>query len=179
MNSDIFDSLTRSLASSRYRRGVLRGVAATLGLTVTRAPKIAAKKKNRKKSKKPKNNEFGCLDVGKKCNGKGSKCCSGICQGKKPKKGKRDKSKCVGHNAGSCQAGLDVCLGVTVPCSTEGFCFQTTGKAPFCAAGNGRCADCKNDSDCEEIGAAPGAACVVCANECPETGGTVCFKTGA
>ena len=48
----------------------------------------------KKKNKKPKNNAFGCLNVGQACNGKNDKCCSGICDGKKPKKGKKDKSKC-------------------------------------------------------------------------------------
>jgi hypothetical protein len=146
-------------------------------LSAARFPGSVEAKKN--KRKKPKKNEFGCLDVGKKCAGKDSKCCSGLCQGKKPKRGKRDKSKCVGHNAGSCQAGFDVCLGVSAPCSTEGFCFQTTGKASFCAGGSGVCTNCQKDTDCEALGAGPGAACVVCASECPQTGGTVCFATAA
>lgn len=175
----MFDSLTRSLAAYRSRRGAVRGVAAALGLAATVVPANAAKKKNRKKVTKPRNNEFGCLDVGKKCNGKDSKCCSGLCQGKKPKRGKRDKSKCVGHNAGSCLAGFDVCLGVIAQCSTEGFCFQTTGKASFCAGGTGICTDCQKDTDCEALGAGPGAACVVGDSECPQTGGTVCFATAA
>jgi hypothetical protein len=181
VKSDTFDKLSRSLGESRSRRDALRGFVTALGIewNATRFPSNAVANKKNNKRKKPKNNEFGCLDVGKKCNGKDAKCCSGICNGKKPKKGKKDKSKCVGHNAGSCQAGFDVCLGVIAPCSTDGFCFQTTGKAPFCAGGTGICADCQKDTDCEALGAGPGAACIVCESECPQTGGTVCFNTAA
>ena len=47
----------------------------------------ARKKHKHKKRNKPDNNAFGCLNVGQHCNGKDDKCCSGICDGKKPKKG--------------------------------------------------------------------------------------------
>jgi hypothetical protein len=179
VNGDVFDALARSQFDSSTRRDALRGVAAALGMWLSAAPFPGSVEAKKNKRKKPKKNEFGCLDVGKKCGGKDSKCCSGLCQGKKPKRGKRDKSKCIGHNAGSCQAGFDVCLGVIAECSTEGFCFQTTGNASFCAGGTGVCTDCRKDTDCEELGAGPGAACVVCASECPQTGGTVCFATAA
>lgn len=134
--------------------------------------------KNKNNNKKPENNAFGCLNIGQACNGKDDKCCSGICDGKKPKKGKKDTSKCAGHDANICQPGFDVCQGVIAMCSNGGACFTTTGKAPFCAGGNGVCTVCKRDPDCVAAGFGALAACVVCTSECPETGGTVCFAAG-
>lgn len=172
MNSDMFDTLARSLAKSSSRRGALRGFATALGIgwTATLDPGGAVAKN--KKHKKPKKNEFGCLNIGKACNGKNSKCCSGICKGKRPKKGKKDKSKCVAHNALTCQDGEDACLSDVFVCGTGGAssCFRTTGKASFCG-GSGGCADCRKDTDCEFL-AGEGAACVVCAT-CAE--GTACY----
>jgi hypothetical protein len=133
------------------------------------------KKRKNKKNNKPENNAFGCLNVGQHCNGKDSKCCSGICDGKKPKKGKKDKSKCAGHNVGTCQTGFDLCQGVIAPCANGGACFTTTGNSPFCAGGSGICTACTRDSDCVAAGFGAFAACVVCTSECPDTGGTVCF----
>jgi hypothetical protein len=157
-----FDRFARSLADKPSRRGVLRGLAATMGLAVVHFQSSVEAKTKRKRKKKLILNAFGCVDVGGKCRGKDANCCSGICQGKKPKKGKKDKSTCVAHNVGECQAGQDFCAGNGVLCGTEAACFRTTGKASFCGALiGGDCRVCSRDSDCEaEFG--PGAACVVC-----------------
>ena len=79
MDTDVFDSLARSLGAASSRR---RALAAALGGLVTLGVLPTGAKKG--KTKKPKPNAFGCLNVGQKCRGKDSKCCSGICQGKKP-----------------------------------------------------------------------------------------------
>jgi hypothetical protein len=132
-----------------------------------------------KKRKKLKLNQFGCINVGKPCRGKDSKCCSGICQGKKPKKGEKDKSRCVGHDEGTCSRGLR-----SVPCGgasntfctnsrgQPGVCETTTGNAAHCNAVSD-CFPCKRDVDCQPI-CGPKAACIQCGLFCPHTGGTAC-----
>jgi hypothetical protein len=155
---------------------------ATPGSLTVQAKKHKHKRKRKNKNKKPENNAFGCLNVGQHCNGKDAKCCSGVCDGKKPKKGKKDKSTCVAHNTGPCQDTFDVCLGVAVPCSVNdlGGCMKTTGNAPFCAVGSTPCVPCKRDSDCVALGFGFGAACVVCNFLCAtESGGTICASAGA
>jgi hypothetical protein len=152
-------------------------VGAGLGLGLPRLPRIAAAMKG-KKNPRPPLNEFGCVDVGKPCRGKDRLCCSGVCQGRKPKKGKRDTSRCVAHDASTCQAGQqeEFCGGATtVACITnsgqDGECNTTTGKAPFCTYG-GDCFACRKDADCQpDFG--PAAACITCTG-CPTTGGTAC-----
>ncbi|MCA9879990.1 MAG: hypothetical protein KC442_19480 [Thermomicrobiales bacterium] len=175
----LHDLQPRRVAS---RRLVLTGLAGLLPAWLVLGPLATqAKKKHKKKRNKPQNNAFGCLNVGQHCNGKDSKCCSGVCDGKKPKKGKKDKSTCVAHNVGPCQDAFDVCAGVAVPCSlnNQGGCFKTTGNAPFCAAGNSDCTPCKRDADCVALGFGFGAACVVCNVLCAtESGGTVCYAAG-
>jgi hypothetical protein len=177
LHSQTFDTLTRSLTGIPIRRDVLRGLAGLgIGLTTIHSPVRAdAKRKNKdRKRNKPKKNEFGCLDVGKKCNGKNQKCCSGICKGKRPKKGKKDKSKCIAHGTGGCQAGQDLCLGDDIPCGPPGaFCYRTTGNASFCAE-LGFCMNCQKDTDCEPTHG-PGAACVVCVT-CGGDIDTSCFS---
>ena len=187
MSQNRVAALTRSLTSVPSRRDVLRGLAAAgLGPGVPWFRQTAeARKKNKKKEKKPKSNAFGCLDVGQACRGKDATCCSGICQGKKPKKGKKDESKCVAHNAGICSADSDSCnSGVAVACNAGDptcFCVLTTGNAGFCgqftAGTDGHCRFCSKDTDCQaEFGA--GAACVflgrACTAICAATGGTAC-----
>lgn len=169
MDASRFDYLTRSLTDMPSRRGLLRGLsAAALGLAAIRIPDgVGAKKKRKKKVVR---NAFGCVDVGGKCRGKDANCCSGICQGKKPKQGKKDTSTCVAHNEGECQAGQDSCLETDVLCGEFGDCFSTTGKAGFCGA-DADCVVCQKDADCEPI-KGQGAACVVCA-VCAGTG-TAC-----
>jgi hypothetical protein len=130
-----------------------------------------------KKKKKLKFNEFGCVNVGGKCRGKDANCCSNICQGEKPKQGKKDKSRCVAHDEQGCQAGQieDFCGGADVPCTTSapepGLCNTTTGNAGYCAD-FGVCFPCQKDLDCQNQSQfGPGSACVLCA---PCAGGTGC-----
>jgi hypothetical protein len=174
---------------------VLRGLLGTgLGLAFLPLQDAADAKKKRKKKKKKKPqsplNAFGCLDVGQPCRGKSANCCSGICQGGKPKKGKKDKSSCVAHNTGICTANTDSCaLAVSVSCNPNNidcYCTMTTGNAPFCGefspGPEAHCRVCGKDTDCEaEFG--PGAACVLldgnCTHICPATGRTACVPACA
>jgi hypothetical protein len=192
VDQDRFDRLTRSLGATASRRGLGRaltggGLAALVGERLAPHSVGAKNKKRRKNRNKPKKlpiNEFGCVNVGKPCAGKNGKCCSGLCQGKKPKKGKKDKSKCVAHNAGICIAETDSCTVGEVSCNPSNpscFCTLTTGNAGFCAAFSGgpagHCRVCREDTDCEpEFGV--GAACLVmggaCTPLCVATGRTAC-----
>jgi hypothetical protein len=187
MDGTHFGALTRLIASGPSRRDVVRGLAGVgLGLGAARLPDFAAAKKKKRKPKKPKPNEYGCLDVGKACSGDSTKCCSGICEGSKPKKGKADKSRCVAHDVSICKVEFDFCTtGSSHVCNPNNVfcqCVVTTGNAPFCGDFTGGaeplCRDCSRDTDCEaEFGA--GAACVVmagiCGEFCEETGGTACL----
>jgi hypothetical protein len=118
MDSAGFDRLTHSFlhALSRRRLATALGLFASGTLHVTGA-------KNKKKRKKLKRNAFGCVNVGGHCRGRDNVCCSGICEGKKPKQGKKDKSKCRAHNVLNCPAGANSCL-ENVECGTNGFCFK-------------------------------------------------------
>jgi hypothetical protein len=184
MNQNRFDALTRTLISIPSRRHLLRGLAgAGFGLSLARLPHAAEAKKKRKRKKKAKRttpNSFGCLNVGQPCQGDSAQCCSGICEGTKPKKGKPDSSRCVAHDARICQANFDLCTtGVQHICDVNNAkcaCVLTTGNAGFCgdlsAGGDQLCRNCSKDSDCEqEFGT--GAACVVfdgvCESFCPDT----------
>jgi hypothetical protein len=164
MDASRFDDVVRSLKNAPSRRRVLAGIAAAaLGLTM---PAAGDAGKGKKRKKKVKRNEFGCVNVGGKCRGKDALCCSGICQGKRPKKGKKDKSRCVGHDEGNCQAGFDFCeapIGV-LTCTTtqgvEGTCRNTTGKSEFCTNDAFSDVSCAKDEECvSECG--EGAACVL------------------
>jgi hypothetical protein len=156
-----FDELTRSLTGPGSRRRLLRGVAGVaLGLAPTRLTALA-KAKGKKKCV--------CLDVGTPCGGTSSKCCSGICKGQKPTKGKPDHSKCVAHNTGGCTPERSFCqVGDDASgCANglqQGTCVATTGNAGFCAAPGGslkqHCQVCAKDTDCEKR-FGPGAACVI------------------
>jgi hypothetical protein len=73
------------------------------GLSAFGLPALAeARNKHRKRRRKVKFNEFGCVDVGKFCK-KSHQCCSGICQGKMGKK------RCKSHDRGTCQSDDDSC----------------------------------------------------------------------
>jgi hypothetical protein len=139
--------------------------------------RTTAKKKKRKT--KLVFNQLGCIDVGQPCAGKAHLCCSGICEGKKPKKGKKDKRRCASHDVGGCLANQDSCETGAIACTTSanksGFCQQTTGGASYCAAsGAGDCAACTKDADCEEA-FGPGAACIVCGGiGCEAEGDRLC-----
>jgi hypothetical protein len=202
MKQEHFDTITRSLTSAISRRGFGRTLASGgLGalLRACDAPDIGAKKrkqkhKRRKKQRKQQivRNAFGCVDVDQRCAGNSLNCCSGICQGTRPKKGKNDTSKCVAHNTGICTVDTNACdLGVELPCSADGSrsnCSLTTGNAAFCAAidpvegARPNCRSCAKDTDCQgEFG--PGAACVVlggvCTPLCLATGRTACLPPAA
>jgi hypothetical protein len=176
MRADQFDAITRSLPDGRTRRGVLGGLAA-FGVALIVRRDAETKRGKRKKSAR---NAFGCLNVGAKCRGKDHKCCSGLCAGKKPKKGERDKRRCIGHDATTCQVGQQACGVVDTPCTastgTAGFCVTTTGNAAYCATGfGGECFSCRKDADCR-ANCGKRAACVQCAT-CP--GGTTCATADA
>ena len=176
MDSRHFDALTKRLTEAGSRRGLL-GLLATLpvlgGLVAFLDPDAGEARHNKKRRKKVKVrfNDFGCVNVGGFCKN-GGQCCSGICQGKKGKKGKK---KCKAHNVSTCQPDDDTCLGAEVGCTTDigddGRCSRTTGNASYCEA-SGNCTACTKDADCVAVCGA-GAACIVCAN-CPESGGTAC-----
>jgi hypothetical protein len=161
-----FDHLTRTVSTLLSRRTL----AGTLGLGALALPGLAeAKKHKKRKKKKIKLNDFGCVNVGGFCKNSGQ-CCSGICSGKKGKK------KCKAHNASTCTAADDFCLaGVATPCTLEGGgvgqCVRTTGEASYCEA-DGGCVDCTKDADCVPFCGA-GAACIVCPIECGPNG-TAC-----
>lgn len=162
------------------RRSLLSALAAGL-LFPAAAP--AKKRRKRRRRATPTPNAFGCLDVGVACRGDAGACCSGICLGNKPKRGKKDTSRCVDHNTGGCLLANDSC-GIEnpeIPCGADGFCMRTTGNAGFCANLQvGACSACRRDEDCQ--GAfGPGAACVFCGNGflCPETGGRGCAPSAA
>jgi len=187
MNHRQFDGLLRALPTGS-RRGLLAALAGGVLASRQSNRAEAGKRKKRKKRKKRQAplqlNAFGCVDVGKACQGNDTNCCSGICAGKKPKLGEKDTSRCVAHNESTCLAGQHpvACGGAaTVTCTTtgqaEGACVTTTGNAPYCFAGGGVCFQCTKDTDCIPF-CGPPAACVRCASDCPETGGAVCVGLG-
>jgi hypothetical protein len=174
MDQVTFDALARRAATRLTRRGAVAVVLSAALADLTPTPSDARAGNRKKKRGKPRVNQFGCVNVGNRCRGNNSLCCSGICQGRKPKKGEKDRSRCVGHDALSCQAGQDSCSGTDVACSLEGDCFVTTGKASFCGdAALSACLDCTKDRQCE-ANFGPGAACVVCDSSCAATGGRAC-----
>jgi hypothetical protein len=186
-----FDGFTHSLTGEPPRRGVLRGLGGAVLMLFTGRDSLSTrakqgkKHKNKKKRQPPPFNAFGCLDVEQPCRGNSDLCCSGICEGPKPKKGQKDTSRCVAHNAGFCSAASDSCRqGSDVRCSgsnPECACTLTTGNAGFCldftTSVDSLCRFCNKDTDCQaEFG--PGSACLVlggkCTTFCAATGGTAC-----
>jgi hypothetical protein len=174
MDAAQFDRFTASLP----RRSALGGVfALALGVSAAEA-----------KKKKAKPNQFGCLNVGQPCRGKASQCCSGICEGKKPKKGKKDKRKCAGHNEGGCSPERNVCTAADpalAGCNANNevaVCFATTGSGVFCGSlvafsEATNCQVCARDSDCTAGGFPPGSACVLLSGEAPACANSPCFVT--
>jgi hypothetical protein len=173
MDAIPFDQLTRGLSTIRTRRGILAGLVATFGLAAPPNPAVT------KSKKKPlKRNEFGCVNVGGKCRGKDANCCSGICQGKKPKKGEKDKSRCIAHDEWGCVAGFHVCAdGPFAECliagKEDGLCGTTTGNAGYCGNSFSNIS-CQRDADCRTR-CGPDAACVLCA---ASESGRICAGTG-
>jgi hypothetical protein len=189
---DRFDRVARDLAFVLPRRFVLAtSLASLLGLN----HRAGTDAKRQRRGQRAKGNDFGCLDVGKPCRGRDGACCSGICHGKKPMRGKRDRSRCVGHHVSGCTPERSFCAtgdesGRCGPGNE--FCLATTGKAGFCASFDSsdvpKCRVCRKDTDCEAL-FGPGAACVILAAEfCAGTdgcvgkngsSGTACFKPAA
>src|SRR5262245_41311492 len=116
MDANHITALHRALAiaaaPTHSRRGLLAGLTnsllAALPLALGSNDAIA---KNKKKGKKKKNktlppppqsppvlNAFGCLDIGQPCQGDGTLCCSGVCEGSAPAQDQPDTSVCVAHN---------------------------------------------------------------------------------
>lgn len=134
-------------------------------------PNVAARRKKRKQ-KPLQRNEFGCVPVGKPCRGRDDVCCSGICNGRKPKKGEKDKSRCAAHDSGGCQNGQtgNACISSE---GNPGHCETTTGNAGYCAGAISLCSltepICQTDADCQDVD--PRAACL--RNDSCTTG-TIC-----
>ena len=173
MTTHWFDVLSKEMPEHPlFRRSVVAGLAGGVLSLMAGAPSglIAKEKKDKdnKRKKKPlKRNEYGCVPIGKPCRGNDSVCCSGICEGKKPKKGERDQSQCVAHDTGSCvkgqQSGFCVAHSMTTFCTSSagktGACETTTGNAGFCGS-TGACTECRTDSDCQASTGNSLAACV-------------------
>lgn len=176
MDESRFDRIVKTFglpASRRSTLGILSAFGLAGGATLPVPADMTAKKKRKNKDKnqtqKLKRNSFGCVNAGNACRGNSANCCSGICEGTKPKKGKKDKSRCVGHNVVDCPAGADACTQDAIACGSGfGRCFQTTGQTNFCA-GLSTCTACEKDVDCEALGYGLGAACLVCPDSCPLT----------
>jgi hypothetical protein len=160
--------MTHSLTRIPSRRDLLRGLAgAGFGFAAGRLPDVAMARKG----STPQLNAFGCVDVGKPCRGADGLCCSGICEGKKPKKGRRDRSRCIAHDESTCLPGQrqERCgSGSNVDCTTStgntgGLCNTTTGNAGFCHASSVDFV-CATDTECQAV-CGPRAACVICGTE--------------
>ena len=150
MEQTRFDRLTRVLVSTGSRRQTLLALAFAALQTTMHGESARAGP--------------GCKDVGLPCRRR-RQCCSHNCRGQQGKK------TCRGHDGKGCQPGQmqASCGGADVLCRTRsgmvGFCNTTTGNAPYCT-GDGRCAPCTEDIDCERRGFGKGAACVLC-DVCP------------
>src|SRR5687768_12225265 len=148
-----FDAITRSFGTASRRtlgRAVVGGgLGALLGSAFGALDTDAKKKRHKRKGKKRKHtqqnppvstvppgapplvfNQYGCIEVGQPCRGDSSLCCSGICEGTAPKKGKPDRRVCAAHDTGTCKQD-----GVLAPCNnrTNCGCFRTTAGSDVCA----------------------------------------------
>ena len=197
MGTHRFEMIVRMLSSRTTRRGTVAALGRGLFMStpwVVALSDARAKKHRRKKKQKNKQpplpvNLFGCLNVGQSCRGDSANCCSGICQGGKPKRGKPDTSVCVAHNDGGCTPERNACTAAdpkVTACGLSGTCTITTGQASFCASTSGvsaerNCVVCNKDSDCEALGFGPGSACalVVGAPNCEDAGGTCAGVNGS
>jgi hypothetical protein len=153
VDADHFDSLTRLVSTvGASRRHLAVAVAGLVSFSALPAQTRPLKRKPLQF------NKFGCVNVGNPCRGRNGVCCSGICQGRAPKKGQKDRSRCVAHDTGGCTLNDNFCAGgEDNRCATGCICNNTTGKAPHCG-GSSFCpsVECKKDADCGE----PGAACI-------------------
>jgi hypothetical protein len=162
VDANRFDRLTRSLSTKTSRRQTLAALLlGSAGLAVPVDWVVAGP---------------GCKNVGRKCK-RSTQCCSGVC------KVKKGKNRCKAHDTGGCRAGVQelACGGeddalCTTADGAEGVCDTTTGNAGFCTV-NGACFPCAKDAECRPI-CGPRAACIVCADECADQGGTACVGPG-
>jgi hypothetical protein len=197
MDGKRFDSLAKKIGRRRSRRDAFQALAtAALAAAATRIG-LGAESAEAQVAVEQR---FNCKAVGEKCNGKDSACCSGRCQGKGAKKGRKrkngkrrkdrpDRSKCIAHDQGSCTGTQDTCdTGKRVACGsgTGGGCLQTTGKANFCGQVQTgttpprlKCEVCEKDSDCVNKGYGRDAACVVCESSCEFENGKATACAGA
>jgi hypothetical protein len=192
MDQTRFDIVTHVFAGSPSRRDVLRGlIGAGLSIVSHQVYDDAEAKKHRKhRKKKQKNktptspepvfNEFGCLAVAQPCRGDNTLCCSGVCQGTAPAANEPDTSRCIAHDAGTCQQeGTGICLSDetrNISCNNNASCrcFTTTAASNVCATfqGDRSCSTCQRDADCVALGFPPGSACApfsqgFCGGLCP------------
>jgi hypothetical protein len=172
MDTARFDRWTQDLSIAVSRRQSLASLGFGLGALAGLLDLAEAKKRKKKKIKR---NDFGCVNVGNFCKNAGH-CCSGICSGK------RGKKKCRAHDTGGCRAEHNpvTCGGsADVPCFTNagalGQCAHTTGNAGYCQ-NSGNCLACTRDPDCVPFCGAD-AACIVCEGLCGP-GGTACTGNG-
>jgi hypothetical protein len=179
MDGHRFDDLARSLTGSRrsLRAGLLLTPPLWLG-----ALDGGARRKGKDTPRKPKPNQYGCLDVGDPCQ-RARQCCSSICEGQ------RGKMTCRAHDEGVCTPRRNACVngGVTIcnPDNPKSACVLTTGKAAFCADSARSdlpdpCQRCSRDADCQNV-FGPGAACVDMRGDfchhCDHSGRRGCFPS--
>lgn len=174
MDGTAFDRWTR-----RQMARATGGLVAVLLGTMSTPPTIDAGKRNRhnkRKGQKLERNRFGCVNVGGGCRGRDNVCCSGICEGKKPKRGEPDRSRCVAHHQGPCSPAHHACADdEPTACHPDlpYFCYRTTGNAGCCGWNPApACFSCRTDADCHQV-FGDGAACAVCPS-CPDGGETMC-----
>lgn len=175
MTTSRFDRFTLAVSDAFTRRCAL----AALGLgAIPRVAGARKKHKHKHRNQKLAGNAFGCVSVGGKCRGKDAHCCSGVCQGKKPRKGEKDTSRCVAHDASICRGAADNSCGPGDTFCTDGFakCYETTGEAGYCGRGV-KCMPCTKDTDCVDACGAS-AACVICTGACLDSE-TMCVGLGA
>ena len=166
MNATRFDRLARSLTGLSSRRRVLGGVTgAAVALASLRLRDIADARNRRPRKKAPNLGMFGCQKIGGRCSGKNAYCCSGLCAGKTPKSGEKDKSHCVARNTSvECGPNHDHC-DATVGCMTSagnaGECAFTTGRGGYCFDIDRPDLPCRRDPECQQV-LGTSAACVWC-----------------
>ena len=177
MDRNLFNVISREFRHAPSRREVLIALFGVgIGVEALRLPNNAAAKKHRqpghrkthkhKKSAKldPETpNQFGCLEVGQLCGGDSTVCCSGVCAGEKPKKGKPDTRNCAAHGTGTCdQAAVGACdapeVNEQLTCNGNPncVCFRTTAGSNFCVhpshtKSTDICSNCRTDADRDRL----------------------------
>lgn len=166
MDAKRFDRLARVLTGSSSRRTLLAGFTGALAALAARLVPGGVGARNKRRPKKlPNLGPFGCQKVGGRCNGRNGLCCSGLCVGKTPKAGEKDKSQCVARNTSAeCGPDHDHC-DATVSCTTSagnpGECGFTTGRGGYCFDVDRPDLPCRRDPECQQT-LGQSAACVWC-----------------